>query len=68
MKHARSYASAITNEKGDLWILGGTAEDKASQSTEVYEYRPRGEGQWRTGPQLPPAYRDTGIESHCTVR
>ena len=68
MAHARSYASAVLNEDGNLWILGGTAEDQASDTTEVYEYAPRGEGIWRKGPQLPPDYRDTGIESHCTVR
>ena len=68
MAHARSYASAVLNQDGNLWILGGTAEDQASDTTEVYEYAPRGEGIWRKGPQLPPDYRDTGIESHCTVR
>ena len=68
MAHARSYASAVLNEDGNIWILGGTAEDQASDTTEVYEYAPRGEGRWRKGPQLPPDYRDTGIESHCTVR
>ena len=69
MTHARSYASAVLNENGDIWILGGTAEDQASDSTEVYEYAPRGEGRWRKGPQLPAYYRgDIGIESHCTVR
>ena len=70
MAHARSFASAVLNEDGNLWILGGADanQDKASDTTEVYEYAPRGEGRWRQGPQLPPDYRDTGIESHCTVR
>jgi hypothetical protein len=68
MAHRRFYASSVLNKDGNLWVLGGTAEDKASDTTEVYEYRPKGEGTWRTGPPLPDDYRDTGIESHCTVR
>ena len=68
MTYARSYASAVLNENDDIWILGGTAEDQASDSTEVYEYAPRGEGRWKKGPQLPKDYENIGIESHCTVR
>ena len=70
MKHTRFYASSVLNEDGDMWVIGGAApgSDNASDTTEVYTYLPRGKGKWRTGPALPPAYRDTGIESHCTVR
>ena len=68
MAHKRFYASSVLNKDGNLWVLGGTAQDKASDTSEVYEYKPRGEGTWRKGPPLPADYRDTGIESHCTVR
>ena len=68
MKHKRYYASSVLDSNGNMMVMGGTASNKASTPTEVYEYLPRGQGQWKEGVPLPPAYRDTGIESHCTVR
>ena len=68
MNHKRYYASSVLDENGNIWVMGGTAEDAASDTTEIYEYKPKGHGVWRKGPQLPGDYRDTGIESHCTVR
>ena len=46
MAHKRFYASSVLNKDGNLWVLGGTAQDKASDTSEVYEYKPRGEGTW----------------------
>ncbi len=68
MKNTRRFASSVLDGNGDMWVLGGTADNNASDSTEVYDYRPKGAGTWRKGHALPPDYRDTGIESHCTVR
>ena len=68
MEFKRFYASSVLNDNGDMWVLGGTALNNASDTSEVYAYQPRGKGQWQKGPPLPPDYRDTGLESHCTVR
>ncbi len=68
MTQKRYYSSSVLNEDGDMWVLGGIASDIASDTTEVYAYKPNGEGVWKKGPPLPPDYKDTGIESHCTVR
>ena len=68
MKFKRYYASSVLDNKGNMLIMGGTAANKQSDSTEVYEYLPRGQGHWEKGLPLPGDYRDTGIESHCTVR
>ena len=68
MSQKRFYASSVLDENGDIWVLGGTAENNQSDSTEVYVYKPKGEGSWRKGVPLPQDFRDTGIESHCTVR
>ena len=68
MNHARYRASSVLNKNGDMWVLGGTSGNLSSDSTEVYEYKAGGKGTWRKGHPLPPDYRDSGIESHCTVR
>ena len=68
MDQRRYRASAVLNENGDMWVIGGVSLNSSSDSTEVYEYLPKGEGKWRKGTPLPPAFRDTGIESHCTIR
>ena len=68
MQFKRFYASSVLNNEGDMWVLGGTAVNNASDTSEVYAYGPRGTGRWQKGPPLPPDYRDTGLESHCTVR
>ena len=68
MLYKRSRATSVINKDGNLWVIGGTADNKAVKSTEAYEYKPLGRGAWGPGPQLPIDYRYTGIESHCTVR
>ena len=68
MAKNRSRSTSVLDEEGNMWVMGGTYEDGASDSTEVYVYQPKGTGYWRKGKPLPPDYRDTGIESHCTVR
>ena len=68
MAQRRYRASSVVNEKGDMWVLGGVSGNSSRDSTEVYVYSPKGEGTWRTGAPLPSAYRDSGIESHCTIR
>ena len=70
MNSARFLASSVLNKDGDMWVIGGTStvRGRNADSTEVYKYQPKGKGLWTTGDQLPGAYRDTGIASHCTVR
>lgn len=68
MEQQRVYASSVLDQEGNMWVTGGNYENNASDSTEVYEYKPKGAGKWRKGYPLPKSYRNTGIESHCTVR
>ena len=70
MTNQRFLATSVLNENGDIWVIGGISAGKRvfSDSTEVYKYKPRGEGQWLKGAPIPDDYRDTGIVSHCTVR
>lgn len=69
MAHKRYYATSVLDERGNMWVLGGTHNSKASDSTEIYRYKPlpRG-GRWSRGKPLPPDLRDSGISGHCTVR
>jgi hypothetical protein len=52
-----------------MWVIGGDGEtnDQALRSTEIYEYKPKGKGRWKTGPNIPNDLVG-GLESHCTVR
>ena len=68
MEQRRYRASAVLNQEGDIWVFGGVSANTSSRSTEVYKYRPNGKGEWRKGEPLPETFRDTGIESHCTIR
>ena len=68
MVERRYRASSVLNQNGDMWVLGGVSGNSSLDYTEVYEYLPKGKGRWRTGAPLPPAYRDSGLESHCTIR
>ena len=82
MTQKRYRVSSVLNENGDMWVLGGVSQLINNETdingvrqininhlmTEVYEYLPDGAGRWRTGRPLPAAYRDSGIESHCTIR
>ena len=70
MNNARFLASSVLTKEGDMWVMGGSSnrEGVDSDSTEVYQYEANGKGRWTKGPPLPGDYRDTGIESHCTVR
>ena len=61
----RLFAKSSLDEDGNLWVMGGTHESTASLTTEVYIYE---ENRWTRGYELPASLRDTGIESHCTVR
>ena len=70
MTQKRHQAASVLDKNGDIWVLGGTSNSSAADSTEIYNYRPasRGYGRWRKGFPLPQALRDTGLQSHCTVK
>ena len=69
MTHKRYYAASVMDDKGNMWVLGGTHDSKNADSTEIYQYRPKPRhGRWRKGYPLPADLRDTGISSHCAVR
>ena len=40
MTQKRVGASSVLDGNGDMWVLGGSANSSASDSTEIYEYRP----------------------------
>ena len=69
MGQKRHLSASVLDPNGDMWVLGGSANSSVADSTEIYNYKPksRGFGRWRKGFPLPPALRDTGIESHCAV-
>ena len=73
MSEKRYLTASAVDENGNFWILGGTAPDSRNESlnsvtTEVYEYRPDGQGQWTFGYELPSVLRDVGTQSQCVVR
>ena len=69
MNEKRYLATAVLNEDGHMWVFGGTSNSKAAQSTEVFHYNPRnGQGRWQRANPLPADLRDSGLESHCSVR
>lgn len=68
MSEKRYGAASVIDEKGNLWVLGGTYDSKSADSTEVYQYSPNGQGNWQQGYPLPGVLRDTGLDSHCAVR
>ena len=65
MEQPRFRASSTLDKNGFLWILGGIHNSNTLRTTEVYSSNQK---RWRDGYQLPPALRDTGIESQCSVR
>ena len=65
MKIPRLGATSSLTPDGDLWILGGATLAENNLKTEVYDFD---RNVWRTGIDLPEAFRDTGLTSHCTVR
>ena len=40
MTQQRHRASSVLDINGDMWVLGGSANSSASDSTEIYEYIP----------------------------
>merc|ERR1711935_145106 len=70
MAQKRHLATSVLDVNGDMWVLGGTANSSAADSTEIYNYKPpdSGFGRWRKGFPLPAALRDTGLQSHCSVK
>ena len=65
MKTPRFGATSSLTPDGDLWILGGNFDSQTTLKTEVFDFDRM---VWRTGIELPEAFRDTGLTSHCTVR
>ena len=65
MKTPRFSATSSLTPDGDLWILGGNFDSQTTLKTEVFDFDRM---VWRTGIDLPEAFRDTGLTSHCTVR
>ena len=41
---------------------------KTAELSEVYEYKPNGQGKWKGGAQLPPELGKSSISNHCVVR
>ena len=70
MSNKRNFATSVLDENGDIWVLGGTANSSAADSTEIYNYKTPdlGSGRWRKGFPLPAALRETGLQSHCSVK
>ena len=66
MKQPRFRAASTLDKDGFLWVLGGTHDNSSNLlTTEVYFPNQK---LWRNGYAMPPALRDTGIVSQCTVR
>lgn len=40
MTQKRVGASSVLDGNGDMWVLGGSANSSASDSTEVYDFKP----------------------------
>jgi hypothetical protein len=69
MTHKRYQAASVLDDRGDIWVLGGTHDSRAADTTEVFQYQsPPRKGRWRKGRPLPADLRDSGISSHCAVR
>jgi len=70
MGNKRSYGSSVLDKNGDMWVIGGSANSSAADSTEIYNYQSadRGFGNWRKGFPLPQLLRDNGLENTCTVK
>ena len=68
MKLQRDRAGSSLTKNGNIWIIGGRNEmEEGLTSTEIYDYRPKGNGKWRKGPNIPKDLPG-GLESHCAVR
>ena len=69
MTQKRYQAAAVLDDKGNMWVLGGTHGSTSADSTEIFQYAPPPRtGRWRKGRPLPADLRDSGIDSHCAVR
>ena len=68
MTQKRSYGSASLNQDGNLWMIGGSSDKEDGISTEIYGYKPKGNGRWKKGPTFPRNYGYSGIDSQCTVK
>ena len=69
----RHLSASTLDINGDLWVIGGIDDNIQNQTdnsvtTEVYEYRPEGNGLWRSGYELPGLLRDFGIQSQCVLQ
>ena len=64
MLEQRFRPSATLDEQGNMWVLGGSNDTRGSDSTEIFDFRRK---RWRKGRPLPGEYRDSGLDSHCTV-
>ena len=68
MKLQRDRAASSLTKNGNIWIIAGSNEmEEGLTSTEMYDYRPKGNGKWRKGPNIPKDLPG-GLESHCAVR
>ena len=68
MKLQRDRAASSLTKNGNIWIIGGSNEmEEGLTSTEMYDYKPKGNGKWRKGPNIPKDLPG-GLESHCAVR
>ena len=69
MKHKRYLAAAVLDNDDNMWVLGGTANSKPAEGTEIFRYQPPPRtSRWRRGRPLPEDLRDSGLQSHCAVR
>eukprot|EP00095_Tigriopus_kingsejongensis_P000444 maker-scaffold492_size156171-snap-gene-0.17 protein:Tk00444 transcript:maker-scaffold492_size156171-snap-gene-0.17-mRNA-1 annotation:"AT19278p" len=65
MLEKRYLAGSSLDERGDLWVLGGSNGAGAADSTEIFDFKSK---TWKRGKPLPSYYRDSGLNSHCVVR
>ena len=70
MAEKRTFATSVLDYNGDMWVLGGALNSSEAELTEIYNYQSaeRGFGRWRKGFPLPTVFRDTGLQSHCSVK
>ena len=68
MKIKRDRSASSLTRDGNIWIIGGRNDvEDGLTTTEIYDYRRKGTGKWKKGPNLPKDLPG-GLESHCAVR
>lgn len=61
----RSWAEAIPDDDGEMWLIGGQNDKNAIFETEKFLFQDQ---KWVKGANLPAELQDSGIEGHCIIK